>query len=70
MQAFFVLHESDATDVINVNYATAVLGYNKKDAEATDYKTATFTITGGGEADSFTLFEGEQFSTEESDTAL
>lgn len=62
MQAFFVLHESDASDNATINYEEAVLGYNTRDAVANDYNKATLTITGGGEADSFTLYEGEQFS--------
>ena len=62
MQAFFVLHESDASDNATINYEEAVLGYNTRDAVANDYNKATLKITGGGEADEFTIYEGEQFS--------
>ncbi len=62
MQAFFILHESNASDNITVSYEDAVLGYNTRDAVANDYNTATLKITGGGEADEFTIYEGEQFS--------
>ncbi len=62
MQAFFVLHESDASDNATISYEDAVLGYNTRAAVANDYNKATLKITGGGGADEFTIYEGEQFS--------
>ncbi|MBQ6765908.1 MAG: T9SS type A sorting domain-containing protein, partial [Paludibacteraceae bacterium] len=62
MQAFFVLHESDASDNATISYEDAVLGYNTRAAVANNYNKATLKITGGGEADEFTIYEGEQFS--------
>lgn len=62
MQAFFILHESSSTDNIVLSYNEAVLGQNTRDADASNYNKATFTVTANGEADDFTIYEGEQFS--------
>ncbi len=62
MQGFFALHESSASNVVNIDYDEAVLGYNTRATDVADFKQATFTLVGGGEADDFTVYEGEQFS--------
>lgn len=62
MQAFFILHESSSTDNIVLSYNEAVLGQNTRGADASSYNKATFTVTANGEADDFTIYEGEQFS--------
>ncbi len=62
MQAFFILHESNSADNIELSYNEAVLGQNTRGADASSYNKATFTVTANGEADDFKIYEGEQFS--------